>query len=257
MAKVFAGVDIGSLTVKVVLLNEEKEIIAYDTARAGYQGREVASNLIDKLLSQLGLSKEEIKATVATGYGRVNFPAQRDVSEISCQAKGIHHLFPSARTIIDIGGQDSKVIQLLPKGKVGDFAMNDKCAAGTGRFLEVMASALEINLQEIGAYAEKAQRITEISSFCTVFAESEVITHVSAGKPKEEILAGVCHSVATRVATLAQRVGLIPDIVFTGGVANNEGVKEALAREIKQPLVVYKEPVITAALGAALFATSL
>lgn len=257
MAKVFAGVDIGSLTVKVVLLNENKEIIAYDSARGGYQGRDVATSLLDKLLAEHGLHKDDVKGTVATGYGRVNFPAQKDVSEISCQAKGIHYLFPGARTIIDIGGQDSKVIQLLPNGRVGEFAMNDKCAAGTGRFLEVMASALGVNLQEIGDYASKAQNAIEISSFCTVFAESEVISHVSAGKLKEEILAGVCYSVASRVATLAQRVGIMPDVVFTGGVACNEGVKKALAQEIKQPLLTYEEPVITAALGAALYATNL
>lgn len=257
MPKVYMGVDIGSLTVKVVLLNEVKEIMAHGIARGGYSGCEVATEIMEKLLSESGLSSGDVRATVATGYGRVTFPADREVSEISCQAKGIHHLFPTARTIIDIGGQDSKVIKILPNGKVADFAMNDKCAAGTGRFLEVMASALEVGLNEIGELSAKSQNPTTISSFCTVFAESEVITHVSAGTPKGDILAGVCDSVASRVSSLAQRTGLEPDIVFTGGVARNEGVLNALTQHLNHPLLVYKEPAITAALGAALVATTL
>lgn len=255
MAKVYIGVDIGSLTVKVVLIHQECEILAHGTARAGYRGREVAANLVEKLLLESGLSKEDVAGTVATGYGRITYPADREVSEITCQARGIHHLFPAARTIIDIGGQDSKVIQLLSNGKVMDFAMNDKCAAGTGRFLEVMASTLDISLNEVGKLSERSQNPTAISSFCTVFAESEVITHVSAGTPKEDILAGVCESVASRVSSLAQRIGLLPDIVFTGGVARNQGVLNALRRQLNHPLLMYNEPSITAALGAALMAS--
>lgn len=255
MAKVYVGVDIGSLTVKVVLIDQEARIVAHDTARAGYSGREVAVKMVAKLLTESGLGREDVGGTVATGYGRITFPADREVSEITCQARGIHHLFPTARTVIDIGGQDSKVIQMLPNGKVVDFAMNDKCAAGTGRFLEVMASALEISLNDIGNLAETSRNPTAISSFCTVFAESEVITHVSAGKPKEDILAGVCASVASRVASLAQRIGLVPDLVFTGGVARNQGVLAALRRQLSHPLLVYSEPSITAAWGAALMAS--
>lgn len=257
MPKVYIGVDIGSQTVKVVLFNKEKEILCHASARAGYSGREVATRMIEKMLSESGLTGDDVQSTVATGYGRITFPADREVSEISCQAKGIHHLFPKARTIIDIGGQDSKVIRLMPNGKVADFAMNDKCAAGTGRFLEVMASALEISLDEVGELSSKSEKSTQISSFCTVFAESEVITHVSAGTPKAEILAGVCASVACRVSSLARRTGIEPDIVFTGGVARNEGVLNALIQHLHRPLLVYKEPVITAALGAALVATTL
>lgn len=254
MQKYFVGVDIGSLTVKVILLNDELEIIGQAKTRAGYSGRDVATRLKEQLLHESGLHDHDISLTVATGYGRVTFPADREVSEITCQAKGIHQLFPSARTVIDIGGQDSKVIKLLSNGKVADFAMNDKCAAGTGRFLEVMASALEVDLQEIGDSVASSKNPTKISSFCTVFAESEVISQVSAGALKSDILAGVCDSVASRVASMTRRTGLESDIVFTGGVAHNQGVVNALGKQLRSPLLVSKEPVITAALGAAILA---
>lgn len=254
MQKYFVGVDIGSLTVKVVLLNDDLETLGTAMTRAGFSGRDVATRLKEQLLADSGLTTQEVSATVATGYGRVTFPSDREVSEITCQAKGISHLFPSARTVIDIGGQDSKVIKLFPNGKVADFAMNDKCAAGTGRFLEVMATALEVEWREIGELVSASENPTKISSFCTVFAESEIISHVSAGARKSDILAGVCDSVASRVASMTRRTGLEPDIVFTGGVAHNQGVVNALAKQLGYPLLVSHEPVITAALGAALLA---
>lgn len=253
MQKYYLGVDIGSLTVKVVLINENSKIIGHTKARAGFSGRIIATRLKEELLAESGLAAEHVAATVATGYGRVTFPSDREVSEITCQAKGISHLFPGARTVIDIGGQDSKVIT-LSNGKVLDFTMNDKCAAGTGRFLEVMASALEIGWQEIGELVSSSHNPTKISSFCTVFAESEIISQVSAGELKSDILAGVCDSVASRVASMTRRTGLEPEIVFTGGVALNQGVVKALSQQLGFPLLVSPEPVITAALGAALFA---
>lgn len=254
MQNLFVGVDIGSLTVKVVFINHNLDIVKQGISRAGYSGRDVAKHMIEKLLVEESSNLTEVLTTVATGYGRVTFPSDREVSEITCQAKGISHLFPSARTVIDIGGQDSKVIKLFPTGKVADFAMNDKCAAGTGRFLEVMATALEIEMSEIGALVSASKNQTKISSFCTVFAESEVISQVSAGTPKSDILAGVCDSVASRVASMTRRTGLEQDIVFTGGVAHNQGVVEALAQQLGYPLFVFREPTITAAFGAALLA---
>lgn len=254
MERYYMGVDIGSLTAKIVLINNELEIIGQKVARAGYSGREVANQLIRELLQEKNLPLSEIRATAATGYGRVTFPSDREVSEITCQAKGISHLFPNARTVIDIGGQDSKVIKLFSNGKVSDFAMNDKCAAGTGRFLEVMAAALEVELSEVGEIVETASKPTQISSFCTVFAESEVISQVSAGDAKPDILAGVCDSVAGRVSSLTGRTGLEKDVVFTGGVAHNQGVVKALTKHLGCPLLVFPEPSITAALGAALIA---
>lgn len=254
MGQYYIGVDIGSLTTKVALLNAAGEMEARATGRSGYSGREVAARLTSGLLKEKGLTEKDVAATVATGYGRVTYPADREVSEITCQARGIASLFGTAGTVIDIGGQDSKVIRLLPGGKVADFAMNDKCAAGTGRFLEVMAGALEVRLEDIGDLAVNAGGNCPISSFCTVFAESEVISYVASGAPKKDILAGVCESVAVRVASMTSRTGLEPDVVFTGGVARNKGVATALAKQLGCGLLLPEEPEITAALGAALFA---
>ncbi len=257
MGKYYLGVDIGSLTTKVVLVDENCAILGRATGRTGYGGREVAAGLAAGLLQTYGLTETDIGATVATGYGRVTFPADREMSEITCQARGIAHIFRTAETVIDIGGQDSKVIRLLPGGKVADFAMNDKCAAGTGRFLEVMAGALEVDVKDLGALAAQAENNCTISSICTVFAESEVVSHIAAGRTKPDIVAGVCSSVAVRVSALSARTGLAPDIVFTGGVARNSGVVNALAGQLGCRLLIPDEPEITAALGAAIFAHSL
>lgn len=254
MGQYFVGVDIGSLTTKVVLVDQDGKLAGRATARSGYSGREVAKRLIEELLDDQKLVEQDLAATVATGYGRVTFPADREVSEITCQAKGIAHLFSDARTVIDIGGQDSKVIKLLPGGKVADFAMNDKCAAGTGRFLEVMAGALEVGVDELGDLAAGSRACCTISSICTVFAESEIISHIAAGKTKPDIVAGVCDAVAARVASMTSRTGLEPGVVFTGGVARNSGVARALEKHLGCRLLIPPEPEITAALGAALFA---
>jgi len=257
MGQYYIGVDIGSLTTKVVMVDREGNIAARATGRSGYSGKDVAERLTAGLLEEKGLGKKDVAATVATGYGRVTYPADREVSEITCQARGIAYLFGSAGTVIDIGGQDSKVIKIMKGGKVVDFAMNDKCAAGTGRFLEVMAGALEVRLEDIGDLALQARGHCQISSFCTVFAESEVISHVSSGASKADILAGVCDSVAVRVAAMTSRTGLDPEVVFTGGVARNKGVAAALEKALGCPLLIPEEPEITAALGAALFARDL
>jgi len=248
----YLGVDIGSLTTKVVLINKEENIIGWATKRSGYSGKDQALKLIDTLLNEKGIPKDKVIRTIATGYGRITFPADREVSEITCQAKGVSHLYNQARTIIDIGGQDSKVIKILPGGKVIDFAMNDKCAAGTGRFLEVMANALEVEIDDLGGLAGQAQGTCSISSFCTVFAESEVISHVAASASKQDIVKGVCHSVAERVASMTAGIGLEPELIFTGGVARNGGVAKALNNQLSTDIKIPDNPVITAALGAAL-----
>ena len=254
MSQYYLGVDIGSLTTKVVIVNQQGQMVDRATGRSGYSGKEVALRLSGDMLVGQGLDRKDIVITVATGYGRVTFPADREVSEITCQARGIGHLFGGARTVIDIGGQDSKAIRMLPGGKVVDFAMNDKCAAGTGRFLEVMAGALEVPLEDVGDLSVGAAGRCNISSFWTVCAESEVISHVASGASKADILAGVCESVATRVASMTSRTGLEPEVVFTGGVARNKGVASALSRHLGLTLLLPEEPEITAALGAALFA---
>lgn len=254
MASYFMGVDIGSLTVKVVLIDGEGRMLGSAVGRSGYRGKEIAKELVDRVLSEQGLTREQLAGTVATGYGRITFPADREVSEITCQARGIAHIFEDARTVIDIGGQDSKAIKVLPGGKVIDFAMNDKCAAGTGRFLEVMAGALEVDVKELGDLAAKARNRCTISSTCTVFAESEVISLISQGAPKADIVAGICDAIASRVAALAARVGPEPEVVLTGGVALNAGVVRALGEKLGMKISVPPEPEITAALGAALIA---
>lgn len=196
-----------------------------------------------------------MKKIVATGYGRYAFEkADKQISEISCHAKGIFHLVPTARTIIDIGGQDAKAIRLDNNGMVSQFFMNDKCAAGTGRFLEVMSRVLEIDITQMAEYDSRATEVVNVSSTCTVFAESEVISHLSNNVPKENIIAGIHASVASKACGLAYRTGLEDDIVMGGGVAQNAGVVRAISRELRRPVIVAPNPQITGALGAALFA---
>lgn len=251
------GVDVGSLSTDVVLL-EDGKIRAGVVLPTGANSREAAEKAMALALKEAGASWEELKYVVATGYGRNIVPfAQKSVTEISCHARGAAFLFPEARTVIDVGGQDSKVIRLGPKGKVLDFAMNDKCAAGTGRFLEVMARALEVDLETFVSLALQAPRASVISSMCTVFAESEVVSLLAAGTPPAEVARGLTEAVAARISNLAQRVGVAPPVVMSGGVAKNKGVVEALARQLGVKILLPPEPQIVGAIGAALFAADL
>lgn len=248
------GIDIGSTSAEALILNDER-ILAWSILDTGYSSRRAAELALEAALRQSGLTREQLGRIVATGYGRVAVDfADRQVTEISCYARGIHHLFPQVQTVIDIGGQDSKVVAVGPGGKPLDFAMNDKCAAGTGRFLEVMARVLQLELAELGPCALRARRAAEISSTCTVFAESEVITLVAEGTSREEIAAGLCRSIAKRVSGMARRVGVEPPVAFAGGVAKNVGVVRALQEELGEQLLVPQEPQIVGALGAALLA---
>ena len=248
------GIDIGSTSAEALILNDE-HILAWSILDTGYSSRRAAELALDEALRQSGLHRERLGRIVATGYGRVAVDfADRQVTEISCYARGIHYLFPQVQTVIDIGGQDSKVVAVGPGGKPLDFAMNDKCAAGTGRFLEVMARVLQLELAELGACALRARRAADISSTCTVFAESEVITLVAEGVSREEIAAGLCRSIAKRVSGMARRVGVEPPVAFAGGVAKNVGVVHALQEELGEQLLVPQEPQIVGALGAALLA---
>jgi predicted CoA-substrate-specific enzyme activase len=204
----------------------------------------------------LSLSRDDLKYVIATGYGRVSTPfADETITEIICHAKGAHFLIPSTRLIIDIGGQDSKAIQVDAQGNVSDFIMNDKCAAGTGRFLEVMARVLEVgSVAKMGPMALKSNEPCRISSTCTIFAETEVVVLRAEGKDRKDLIAGVLKAVASRVAVMASGLTRTPDAVFTGGVAKNIGVKRFLEEEIGMEFLVPDEPQITGALGAALFA---
>lgn len=252
---IVAGVDVGSLTAKCVLL-KDGELVAYKVIKVSPNLEETADKVFGEALEEAGINKGNIERIVATGYGRnkVSF-ADRTVTEISCHAKGALFFIPTARTVIDIGGQDSKVIS-IENGKVAEFVMNDKCAAGTGRFLEVMASALHLKIEDLGDVAERANRATKISSTCTVFAESEVISHLASGERVEDIVAGIHEAIASRIAAMARRVKVEPDVVLTGGVAKNKAMKKALERELGMEVKIPAEPQIVGAVGAALFAMS-
>ncbi|MEM1579145.1 MAG: acyl-CoA dehydratase activase [Archaeoglobaceae archaeon] len=248
-----AGIDIGSLTAKCVLL-KNSSIMAYKISKVSPDVEKTAIKIFEETLIFAGISKDEVSTIFSTGYGRarVGF-ANKAVTEISCHAMGAYFLFPNVRTVIDIGGQDSKVIA-VENGKVVDFVMNDKCAAGTGRFLEVMANSLHLRIDEIGEIALKAKKKVTISSTCTVFAESEVISHIAAGEKIEDIVAGICEAIASRIAGMAKRVGVREEVVLTGGVAKNAGVKKALEEKLGINIRVPEEPQIVGALGAAVFA---
>lgn len=248
------GIDVGSASSKVVILENGRDIVAAEVVQVG-TGSSGPKRALDNALSKSGLKLEDMANVVATGYGRFNCEeANKQISEISCHAKGIYFLVPTAKTIIDIGGQDAKAIKLDKNGGIKQFFMNDKCAAGTGRFLEVMSRVLEVELSEMAEYDSRATEPATVSSTCTVFAESEVISQLSKGVARENIIAGVHQSVASKACGLAYRGGVEDDVVMCGGVAQNEGVVRAISAELKRPVIVAPNPQITGALGAALFA---
>lgn len=248
------GIDIGSTTSKCVLLENGVTVVAKSLVLAG-TGTDGPKQAYESLLQQASLKKSDISYTIATGYGRTTFEDMDDnMSELSCHAKGVFRMMPDVRTIIDIGGQDAKVIQLSEKGTISNFVMNDKCAAGTGRFLEVMAGILQLDVGELEAYAKMATEPVKISSTCTVFAESEVISQLSKNVEINNLIAGICSSVASRVAGLAKRIGIKEQVCMSGGVAKNGGVREALARELKTQVHYTTDAQYMGALGAAIAA---
>ena len=253
-APLYAGLDIGSLSTEVVIIGPPG-ITGYSIVPTGSNIQRAIHGSLDAALKQAAVSQEDIAAVVATGYGRFNLPfSARQVTEITCHGRGARHLFPKTRTVIDLGGQDSKVIALDERGRVSDFVMNDKCAAGTGRFLEVMAAALEARLEEMGSLSLKAKKRISISSMCTVFAESEVVSLIAQGVNREEIIGGIHDSIASRIHRMAKRLHIECEITLSGGVAKNPGMVEALKRRFKAPVNLPDEPQILGALGAALIA---
>lgn len=248
------GVDIGSASSKVVILKDGKEIIAAQVVTVG-TGTSGPTKVLQQALTVSGVERSDISKAIVTGYGRMTYlDADEQISEITCHAKGVHYLVPAARTIIDIGGQDAKAIKLDGQGFVSNFVMNEKCAAGTGRFLEVMSRVLEVEVSKIDELGQQAETVVPISSTCTVFAESEVISQLAAGSKRPDVAAGIHQSVARRVAGLVGRVGITPSVVITGGVALNGGVVKAMEKELKVPIVVSPRSQLTGALGAALIA---
>lgn len=252
--KYVMGIDSGSTSTNAVIFNNRKEMIAFTVVRTGAKSSESAKRALEEVLKKAGLKREELSLIVSTGYGRVSITfADREVTEISCHGKGAHYLNPKIRTIIDIGGQDSKVIKLNEKGEVIDFVMNDKCAAGTGRFLEMMARTLEIDIKDMGPEGLKWKEDIKISSMCSVFAESEVISLIAQNKEKADIIHALNQSISSKTNALLGRVGKESEFMMTGGVAQNIGVVKALEEKIGEKLYISDEPEIVGAIGAALF----
>jgi (R)-2-hydroxyacyl-CoA dehydratese activating ATPase len=246
------GIDVGSITAKAVVIKDGK-VVAHKLTLTGYNARIAAEKVIDRVIKDMGIKFSTIDKIISTGYGRRSVAlAHKAVTEITCHAMGAYFLDPAIRSVIDIGGQDSKAISLTDIGGVKDFAMNDKCAAGTGRFLEVMARALEVDLNDFGEFSLKADQPSKISSLCTVFAESEVISLISKGERRSNIIAGIHESIAARVVAMAGRIGLNPPIMMTGGVAKNIGVVKALEHKTGEKVAVSPNAQITGAIGAAL-----
>jgi (R)-2-hydroxyacyl-CoA dehydratese activating ATPase len=252
-----AGIDIGSITAKAAVLNNGN-ILGSKVMFTGYNAKQAGKMVMDDLLKEISLSREDVKAVVSTGYGRnsVEF-ADKAITEITCHGVGAHFINPAIRFIIDVGGQDSKVIRIDEQGRVIDFAMNDKCAAGTGRFLEVMARAMEVDLDEFGPICLRAEKPSKISSICTVFAESEVISLISKGETRENIIAGIHDSVASRISAMAKRVGVVEPVMMTGGVAKNIGAVKALEGKLETSIQVSPYAQVNGAIGAAILAQKL
>jgi predicted CoA-substrate-specific enzyme activase len=250
----FTGIDIGSTMTKVVLIDENDHLLSVIKGPTGPEHRRLANEVMREALDKAGLSIEDVSYIVATGYGRLNVSfADRQITELSCHARGVSSLFPRARTAIDIGGQDAKCMRIT-NGRLIDFVMNDRCAAGTGRFLEVTAATLGIKLEDMGDMSLRATRRITVSSMCTIFAQQEVVALLSQGEEPENILAGLHDALANRVAGLARRLGLEPDVVLTGGVAKNTGMVKAITESLGCEILVPEEPLITGALGAAILA---
>lgn len=253
--KLAAGIDIGSFYTKTIILDLNENVIASNVVRSGAVYREAAEISLCQALESGGLKKDDIGYTITTGYGRALVPeVDNEITEITCHARGVSSLFPQTHTIIDIGGQDSKVIYVNSSGWVDNFVMNDKCAAGTGRFLEVTANALGINLDEMSELSLGSRENVEISSVCTVFAESEIISLLAKGCRKEDIVAALFQSIARRVSGMVYQIGVKDPVTMTGGVAQSVGMQRALEKQLKTKLLIPDQPQLTGALGAAIIA---
>jgi predicted CoA-substrate-specific enzyme activase len=247
----FAGIDVGSTMTKAVILN--KGIVASIVGPTGPEQRRLANKVMEEALSQAALSFQAITYVVSTGYGRINVPfADKQFTEISCHAKGIVSLFPNAKTIIDIGGQDIKAIKIDATGKTTDFVMNDKCAAGSGRFIEVIADTLGVALDKVGEVSLQSKNPAKISNICTIWAQQEVAAGLAQGIPVSDLLAGVHHSLADRICRMVNRLRVEEAIIVTGGGAKNKGLLKTLSEQLGHEILVPEEPLITGALGAAL-----
>lgn len=255
--RIAAGVDVGSTQTKAVLLsdNDGLQITARALVDTGANVRKAAEHAFHEACKLAGIHASDVGFVVGTGYGRYNISfGHTQMTEITCHARGAHHVFPGTRTVIDMGGQDSKAIAVGADGEVLDFVMNDKCAAGTGRFLANAADVMAISLDEVGPLSLRGTKPVKITTVCTVFVESDILSYLSQGKKGEDILAGVHLAIARRTMSLARRVPLDPEITMTGGVARNIGMVKALEAVLGQPLQISPDAHFMGAIGAALFA---
>ncbi len=252
------GVDIGSLTGKTVIL-KDNDILAWDVILTGPDSVETGTTVTNNVLKKAGFTLDDMDFIVSTGYGRIVIPfANKNISEISCHAKGANWFFPSARTILDMGGQDCKAISCDENGKVTDFIMNDKCAAGAGRSMGIMANLVDVPLEDLGPMSLEAQNGgVPISSTCVVFARSEVLGYMRKGVSKNEVLAGACTALTERVEGLLKRTGIKDDFIISGGIAKNIGVVKRLEKKLNLNANICYEPQIVGALGAAVFGRDL
>ncbi len=249
-----AGVDVGSTQTKAVIINDQEEIVGRSLIDTGANVVTAAENAFELAMADADVTDQDIESVIGTGYGRyqINF-GHDQVTEISCHARGAVRMFPGTRTVLDMGGQDTKAISVAPAGDILDFCMNDKCAAGTGRFLGAASTALDIPLGELGPTALKARKSVRISTTCTVFAESEILSWLGRGQKIEDILLGVHESIASRSLGLLRRVGIEREVTFSGGVAKNIGMVRTLEAKLGLPLNVSDESHYMGALGASLF----
>lgn len=251
----FCGIDIGSSTVDGVILSSEGKIVVHDIEKTGSHPGKTALKVYKKMIEESHISEQAIRSIMTTGYGRNSFPlSHNNISEISCHAYGIRHFFPQVRLVIDIGGQDSKVIKIDENGMVNDFRMNDKCAAGTGRFLEVMAKALEMDIKDMGKINLAEGKNVPISSVCTVFAESEVVSLLGQGYPAPDIIRGLYHAITNRIEAMVQGIGLGRPIAMTGGGALNHALVTSIEKRLGVSIYVPDQPQIIGAIGAAILA---
>ena len=251
MTSYFAGIDVGSTMTKAVILNEG--IIASIIGPTGPEQRRLANKVMEEALNKAAISFQTITYIVSTGYGRVNVPfADKQFTEITCHAKGIISLFPKAKTVIDVGGQDVKGIKIDAAGKIVDFVMTDKCAAGSGRFIEVIADTLGVSLGKVGDLSLQSKNPAKISNICTIWAQQEVAASLAQGIPISDLLAGVHQSLADRISRMVNRLRVEDEVIVTGGGAKNRGLLKALSEQLGREILVPEEPLITGALGAAL-----
>lgn len=253
---IFAGCDVGSLTAKATIMKDDS-ILSSSLIKVRPRPEQSAKEAMDIALSKAELSLEDINYCVSTGYGREMIPfANSSISEISCHGRGAHWVIPNVRTVIDIGGQDCKAIRVDTDGNMLNFAMNDKCSAGTGRFLEIMAKTLGVNLDKLGPLALSSKAPVVITKTCSVFTEFEVMCMISEGKNQSDIAAGIARAMADRLNTIVKKVGVEEDVAVTGGVAKNVAVVNSLKKILGVEILEFKkvDPQIVGALGAALFA---